>query len=416
MLTDLIRTCLLRGARRRRPNSGPSQRRWDLLRLEDRDVPAIGFATAAGPGIAGSPVNVYDTTGALLISFSAFPGFFGGAKVATGDLNGDGSDDLVVGAGAGGTPQVKVYDGATLSLGGAAAQLAVDNPLKNFLAYSPNINSGVNVAAGDFNGDGQGDIATGPGSQPAPPGAHPFAFRAASHVKVFNFVTLAEIYSFYAYDPSLACGATVAAGNVGGDLGNPPIHDFPSDELITGSGYGGGPHVKVYAVSLTDINVLDTVGQFYAYDPGNFGGITVGSGIVTRNIDSSLPPTDPFFNVPFADIVTGSGFTAAPHVKVFRLDNGQNPDPGFQFTFLTAASFFAYDAAPLGVNVAVTPNLDGDVNNTQDFITGPNTGGGPHTRIWGGQQLADLETYSPPNLGLDKFVFAPSFTGGVFVA
>jgi len=414
MLKDLWRPFILRGARRR-PVKGRA--RWEVVRLEDRAVPAIGFATGSGPGQAGSPVNVYDTTGALLISFPAFPGFFGGAHVATGDVNGDGAEDLVVGAGPGGTPQVNVYDGATLALGGASAQLAVQNPLKQFLAYAPTIVAGVNVAVGDFNGDGQGDIATGPGSQPAPPGQPTFALRAASHVKVFNFATLAEIYSFYAYDPSLACGATVAAGNVGGDIGNPPVHNFPSDELITGSGYGGGPHVKVYSVSLTNINVLDVLGQFYAYDPGNFGGITVGSGILTRNIDASLQPGDPLFGVPFADIITGSGFTAAPHVKIFRLDNGQNPDPGFQFTFLTAASFFAYDVAgPLGVNVAVTPNLDGDVGNTQDFITAPNTGGGPHVRLWGGKVLTDLETYSPPNLGKDFFAFVPSFTGGVYVA
>jgi len=354
-------------------------------------------------------VNVYDTTGALLISFPAFPGFGGGAHVATGDVNGDGAKDLIVGAGPGGAAHVKVYDGATLALGGATAQIAVDNPLKSFFAYGSSVTTGVNVAAGDINGDGQGDIVTAPGS------------GVAAHVKVFNFLTLAEIYSFYAYDPSIACGATVAAGNVGGDSGTPPApsHAFPSDELITGAGAGGGPHVKIYGVNLTDATQIDTLGQFYAYNPSYAGGVNVASGIVTRNVDPSLPVGDPNFNFPFADIVVGPGanLPEGPLVEIFRLDTGQNSLPGFQFQFVQGASFLAYGGGFTGgVNVAVTPNLDGDADNTQDFITGAGPGGGPHIIVWGGKKLADLEAYVPPDLGLGKFAYSQSFTGGVFVA
>jgi len=387
-------------ARRERAAARPGTSRWELTRLEDRTVPAIGFATGSGPGLAGSPVNVYDTTGALLISFQAFPGFGGGAHVATGDVNGDGVADLVVGAGAGGTPHVKVFDGASLSdANPAVRQLAVDNPLKSFFAYAPTVAAGVNVAAGDINGDGQGDIVTGPGT------------GVASHVKVFNFADLATLYSFYAYDPSIACGVFVAAGNVGGDTGNPPIHAFPSDELITGAGPGGAPHVKIYSVSLTSDTSLDVLGQFYAYTPTIFNGVTVASGVVTKNQDT-LGNT-------YADIITGPGVGLAPTVKIFRLDNGQNPDPGFQFTFLQAASFNAYSAGFTGgVNVAVTPDLDGD--GIDDFVTGAGPGGGPHVIAWGGKNApgfppADLATYSPVDLGMGKYAFAQTFTGGVNV-
>jgi hypothetical protein len=325
--------------------------------------------------------------------------------VATGDVNGDGVKDLVVGAGAGGAPHVKVYDGASLTAGGAVAQLAVSNPLKSFYAYAPTMSSGVNVAAGDINGDGQGDICTGPGT------------GVASHVKVFNFADLATLFSFYAYDPSIACGATVAAGNVGGDTGNPPIHAFPSDELITGAGLGGGPHVKVYSISLTSDTALDVVGQFYAYNPLYSGGVNVASGFVTDNLDNSLQPGDPGFGVPFADIVVGPGSNAAPLVEIFRLDTGQNPEPGFLFQFVQGASFLAYDSSFTGgVTVGVTPNLDGDAAGTQDFITGAGPGGGPHIRVWGGQKLNDLEAYTPPELGFSKYAYDPSFSGGVFVA
>jgi hypothetical protein len=187
--------------------------------------------------------------------------------------------------------------------------------------------------------------------------------------------------------------------------------------LITGAGAGGGPHVKVYAVNLTNATILDTVGQFYAYDSNYSGGISVASGIVTRNTDPNLAPTDPNFNFPFADIIVGPGANFQPIVEIFRLDTGQNPQPGFLFQFVQGASFLAYGGGFTGgVNVAVTPNLDGDPANTQDFITGAGPGGGPHIIVWGGKKLLDLESYVPPDLGLGRFAYDPSFTGGVFVA
>jgi len=235
---------------------------------------------------------------------------------------------------------------------------------------------------------------------------------------VFNFATLAEIYSFYAYDPTLNCGASVAAGNVGGDSGTPPApsHAFPSDELITGAGQGGGPHVKVYAVNLTNAAVLDTLGQFYAYDSNYSGGINVASGIVTRNVDPSLNPTDPNFNFPFADIIVGPNAGIPGIVEIFRLDTGNNPQPGFLFQFVQGASFQPYPGFQGGVTVGVTPNLDGDADNTDDFITGAGPGGGPHVIVWGGKKLNDLEAYVPPDLGFGRYAYAQNFSGGVFVA
>jgi hypothetical protein len=179
--------------------------------------------------------------------------------------------------------------------------------------------------------------------------------------------------------------------------------------LITGAGLGGGPHVKVYAISLTSDTSLDLVGQFYAYNPLYSGGVNVASGFITNNMDSAG-------NL-FADILVGPAVNSAPLVEIFRLDNGQNPDPGFQFLFVQGASFLAYDIGFTGgVDVAVTPNLDGDANNTQDFITGAGPGGGPHIRVWAGQQLADLESYTPPELGFSKYAYDSTFKGGVFVA
>jgi FG-GAP repeat len=54
---------------------------------------------------------------ASLSSFFAYaPSFTGGVRVATGDVNGDGTPDLITGAGPGSAPAVRVFDGATSTL------------------------------------------------------------------------------------------------------------------------------------------------------------------------------------------------------------------------------------------------------------------------------------------------------------
>ena len=65
------------------------------------------YATGTDAGSAPQ-VNVYDAaTGQLVTSFDAFaPSFLGGVRVAVGDVNGDGTDDIICAAGPGGGPQV----------------------------------------------------------------------------------------------------------------------------------------------------------------------------------------------------------------------------------------------------------------------------------------------------------------------
>src|SRR5205814_7580870 len=105
----------------------------------------------------GPNVRVFDATGAVRASFFAFdPGFTGGVRVAVGDLTGDGVPDIVAAAGAGGGPQVKVYDGKDLSL------------VASFFAFDPAFTGGVNVAVGDVNNDGAGDIIVGAGAGGGP--------------------------------------------------------------------------------------------------------------------------------------------------------------------------------------------------------------------------------------------------------
>ncbi|OWK44404.1 FG-GAP-like repeat-containing protein [Fimbriiglobus ruber] len=222
--------------------------------------------TGAGPG-GGPRVEVFDgVTGALIGNFFAYsPTFTGGVYVAVGDVNGDGKDDIITGAGAGGGPHVKVFDGAT----GAT--------LQSFFAYSPTFTGGVTVAAGDVNGDGKADIITGAG-----PGGGP-------QVNVFDGATGAVLQSFFAYDVQFTGGVYVAAGDFKGD---------GVADIATGADVGGGPHVKIF-----DAETGAAFQSFFAGDSGLRNGVTVAAGDVNGDGKD--------------DVITSVGAGGGPHVIVF---------------------------------------------------------------------------------------------------
>ena len=148
-----------------------------------------------GPGGGSVPlVKIFSPVGpTLLKSFLAYPSnFHGGVFVAAGDINNDGFDDIVTGPGAGGPPQIKVFD--------AHHNLML---LHSFFAFTPMFTGGVHVGIGDFNGDGRVDAAdliagAGPGGGP--------------HVKIFNPRNNTVLQSFFAY-PNFLGGVFVAGFN-----------------------------------------------------------------------------------------------------------------------------------------------------------------------------------------------------------
>jgi hypothetical protein len=227
------------------------------------------IVVGSGAGVP-SLVTVYNADGSPSgRSFSPYgDGFMGGVNVAVADVDGDGVDEIVTGAGPGGGPNVKEFraDGTVL---------------RSFFAYDSGFHGGVKVAGGDVNGDGLDDIITGPG-----PGGGP-------NVKALSADGRNQLATFSAYDDGFRGGVNVAAADIDGD---------GKSEIVTGAGPGGGPHVRVFSGS-TPIGV-----GFFAYDQAFVGGVSVGS----------LPD----FAAQRDDIVTGAGPGGGPNVKAFTPSGG----------------------------------------------------------------------------------------------
>jgi hypothetical protein len=216
------------------------------VRVASGDVNGDGatdLITATGPGSAPHVKVFSGRDSTELASFFAYdPAFTGGVFVAAGDVNGDGRADIITGVDAGAGPHVKVFNGTSSEV------------LSSFFAFDAGFQGGVRVATGDLNGDGFADIivATGPGGGP--------------HIKVFDGSNQSQIASFFAYAPTFTGGVYVASGDVNGD----GIAD-----IITGSGPGGGPHVKVF-----DGATGTELASFFAYGTGFSGGVRVAAGDV----------------------------------------------------------------------------------------------------------------------------------------
>jgi len=202
--------------------------------------------TGAGPGaVFGPHVRGFALDGTPLpgLSFFAYGTAKWGVNVAAGDLDGDGRDEIITGAGPGAVfgPHVRAfgYDGA---------HAVTPLPGVSFFAYGTP-KWGVNVAAGDLDGDGRDEIITGAG-----PGA-----VYGPHVRGFGYDGMLTItplpgVSFFAYGTP-RFGVNVSCGDLDGD---------GIDELVTGSGPGAcfSAHVRGWTYdgqaisSLPGINFL----------------------------------------------------------------------------------------------------------------------------------------------------------------
>ncbi len=146
---------------------------------------AVGTASGVAPLVAA-----INADGSTRFTAPVFPNYVG-VRVATGDVTGDGIEDVIATSGPGGPPLVTVYDGAS------------GQAVSAFFAFDARFTLGLNVTAGDVNGDGRADVIVGTAT-------------GTSYIAVLDGLTGQTIRTFFAF-PGFGGGVTVAAGDVTGD-------------------------------------------------------------------------------------------------------------------------------------------------------------------------------------------------------
>lgn len=186
-----------------------------------------------------------------------------GLSIAAADTDGDGKKEIIVGPKTGQANLIKIYDCYGRETG------------KSWNAFNSRWASlGANVAAGDINGDGKAEIVVGAG------------YGGGPQVRIFDGSGKLISGGFFAYDQAFRGGVNVAVGDV---------NDDKISEIITGPGYGGGPHVAIFSAR------GEKLGEWIAYDSKLKEGIRViASDLDGDNKDEIVTLTTSVFTLSFS--------------------------------------------------------------------------------------------------------------------
>jgi hypothetical protein len=257
---------------------------------------AIGAMAGGGPrvrilsGKSGYMEDLYN-------GFVFDSGFMGGVSVALGDLDGDTRDDLIIGAGQGGGPRVRVL------------KVMENEQLASFYAYDQSFVGGVSVAAGLVDLSGRISVITGAGAGGGPnvrvfrddlykpfdttvdPGMTSMSMPADP--MFHNQLALKCVSSFFGLDRNFLGGITVSVGTLGAQAGG-------TSRIIVAAGPGGGSAISIWDATSTlskpqamsgqttqmastghmenmgDLNFIN-IGNLSAYGKGYNGGVRAGA-------------------------------------------------------------------------------------------------------------------------------------------
>lgn len=336
----------------------------------------FGYSTSAAQTAMSAEVRIFDTNFTQVEQFYGFtPAFQGGVSVATGDVNGDGKEEIIVGAGPGGGPNVQVFSSEGEKLG-------------SFYAYMEAFRKGIYVASCDLDGDGIAEIVTSPRRGGGP------------NVKVFNLAG-ETLSSFMAYDQGFRGGVTVACGDLDND---------GKGTIISASGFLGGNHVRLFSMQ-GEYQGLD----FWPFARYEQGGLSVTTADVNGDNDDEIvlalhrfghawvkvydvsperPILGEFIAFPLAfrggvniagadldfdgndELLVAANGNGGPHVRVFEHDG----------TYLR--DFFAYHADFRGGVFIAAGDVDAD--SEDEIITGPNRLVVPSVDLVGKRIVVDL--------------------------
>ncbi len=224
---------------------------------------------AVAPKKGRSPeVRLYSEQGKLLKRALVFePKFYGGVSLAAADVDGDGVDELIVAPASNRRSDIKILDKNFRTK-------------KTWLAYAPTFYGGVNLAAGDVDGDRQVEIVSAPADNGGP------------HIRIFN-ANGGLVGQWFAFDQSVKGGFKVAVADAYSSIN-------PEHNIVVAAGKGQAPYINIFTASGELIN------SFNAYSANFTGGVNV----ATADLDSDGR----------SEIITGAGESGGPHLALYEKD------------------------------------------------------------------------------------------------
>jgi len=287
----------------------------DMVSITSAVAPRVVAITEAGGPGSRSLVRVFDAeTLAPIGEFAAFePGFHGGVQAVLGDVDGDDQFEVVTASGAGRVGEVRVFTTSGTELVQYRTQ-----------PFGPGWRGGVNLAVGDVDGDGRGDIIAAKA-------------RGDGEVRIFRSEAAADPIAATPYRvirpfaANFQGGSTVAAGDFGSFTNGVATAATVPDgraEVVVGSGPTVRATVRIYDASAATPRVVDTIRPFGG---DARGGVSVN----VARVDGDIVP----------DIIVGAGQRGGGVVEVY--DGSVAPAANQRLYRLNAFASLGPSSAPV---------------------------------------------------------------------
>lgn len=312
---------------------------------------------------------VVPETGAEIASANAFEaGFKGGVHTALADFDGDGKPEIVAVSGLGRVAELVVF---RQQIDDAGKVTLVKDPAFTLQPFGSTYRRGLQVAVGDFDGNGSTDVAVAKDS-------------GKGDVKVFTSTLSATqpLTLLRSFTPSIAgsvAGVRLAAGDFGSFNAGATIDASKADgrmELVVASAPGVKPTVQVLDLSGTTEKVVKTASPFTAAFKG---GVNVVAG--RFNADS------------LADLIVAQDGGGSSKIQILDGKVGGSATPLSEF-----AAYGDLASKPVGITIAASDS-DGD-GRIDRIITNQNGIAVGTERVYGFDAAKNVWTKSAENTGV----------------